>query len=530
MADKPSHRILRGLVVRSLVCGVLLFAAGGRSNAAGHEAGSPALATRPAPLPPAPDAEVVLNERRVLWRQFSADYRLRSAPDRQALAVKFLGLASGDSLPSTNPAAPDAAARRYALLGEAFDLALAAHDVPLALRAMQVTGRSFATDRTARFKALAAVAELPELSDDRAGARLIARRWLDLADEATAGEDYVTAAAATARAAAAADNAHDPRLVATVAAASDRLNDAMDQSLHLARAQKTLAVRPDDPEANLVLGKFLCSVKGDWEQGMARLAMSEDSKLKSLAETQKGGAASASQWTDLGDAFLAAATPPDSRGAAFAQALRRRARVCFETALPLASADEKPGIHKRLHDLTGAANVREAPGYDFQKLAESARNTRKSPPAGGEGGGEFEDLPAAEDRPGYLVGFRYSTMNWSGHTILKSLRPLYLTAHGQKEGKAWGSNADGEIAVRADDGYAVGGLVVRAGGRIDAVKVVFMRVHGAGLDPDDSYESEWLGGEGGTESNPLGNDGRPVVGIHGRCGAGLDAVGLIQAQ
>ena len=48
-------------------------------------------------------------------------------------------------------------------------------------------------------------------------------------------------------------------------------------------AEKTLAEKPDDPDANLVLGKFLCLDKGDWGRGLPMLAEGSDPDLKALA-------------------------------------------------------------------------------------------------------------------------------------------------------------------------------------------------------------------------------------------------------
>lgn len=57
-----------------------------------------------------------------------------------------------------------------------------------------------------------------------------------------------------------------------------------------------------------------------------------------------------------------------------------------------------------------------------------------------------------------------------------------------------------------------------------------MRIDGDRLNIQDSYESSWAGGKGGGGETRLGGNGRQVVGIHGRCGADLDAVGLIQKK
>ena len=39
-------------------------------------------------------------------------------------------------------------------------------------------------------------------------------------------------------------------------------------------AMETLKGKPDDPEANLIAGKYLCLAKGDWPNGLPMLAKS----------------------------------------------------------------------------------------------------------------------------------------------------------------------------------------------------------------------------------------------------------------
>ena len=51
-------------------------------------------------------------------------------------------------------------------------------------------------------------------------------------------------------------------------------------------AQQTLEAQPDDPEANLVLGRYSCFIRGDWETGLPHLARSSDDKLSHVAKME----------------------------------------------------------------------------------------------------------------------------------------------------------------------------------------------------------------------------------------------------
>ena len=68
-------------------------------------------------------------------------------------------------------------------------------------------------------------------------------------------------------------------------------------------AKVTLEKTPDDPEANLVVGKYLCFVKGDWDKGVPMLALGKDEALKALAKLELEGAASSKEQAKLGDGW-----------------------------------------------------------------------------------------------------------------------------------------------------------------------------------------------------------------------------------
>ncbi|MCH7729376.1 MAG: hypothetical protein IH991_23305, partial [Planctomycetes bacterium] len=51
-------------------------------------------------------------------------------------------------------------------------------------------------------------------------------------------------------------------------------------------AQALLRTNPDDPNANLLVGKWHCFEKNDWEAGLPHLAKSNDTLLSSLAKRE----------------------------------------------------------------------------------------------------------------------------------------------------------------------------------------------------------------------------------------------------
>jgi hypothetical protein len=156
-----------------------------------------------------------------------------------------------------------------------------------------------------------------------------------------------------------------------------------------------------------------------------------------------------------------------------------------------------------------------------------ASDLEKTTLFGGSGGGRFQHVPG---EGGVLTGFRYTEKNYSGHPIIGSLTPVYLTPQGEVDGPTFG-RADAPVkSVMAREGYAVAGIIPVSGHRLDGFSVVFMRIkdNEPALDPKSRYVSEHVGGRGGGKANAsCGDDGRLVVGICGRSGGDVDSAGLI---
>lgn len=151
-----------------------------------------------------------------------------------------------------------------------------------------------------------------------------------------------------------------------------------------------------------------------------------------------------------------------------------------------------------------------------QSTATNAKSVsgKQTPLAGGKGGVPFV-MADADQR--MAIGFRYAVGSWAGQPALRLLEPLYERPAAVR---------NGEIVAR--QGYAVGGLNANAGQYVHAVQVVFMRVTADGkLDPADSYASDWLGTKTDASTTALDGGSVPVIGIHGRKAAVVDAIGLM---
>ncbi|WP_166827123.1 hypothetical protein [Thalassoroseus pseudoceratinae] len=118
------------------------------------------------------------------------------------------------------------------------------------------------------------------------------------------------------------------------------------------------------------------------------------------------------------------------------------------------------------------------------------------------------------------LGFRYQLGQWAGTPAVAHLTPVFDQ-----------SEVDPKKTVFAREGYAVGGLEVVSSKYVTAVRVIFMRrTSEDALEPADTYKSEWIGNGTDATAETITSDGRRVVGIHGRRGAVLDAIGLVVAD
>jgi hypothetical protein len=348
-----------------------------------------------------------------------------------------------------------------------------------------------------------------------------AAQWLRVCEEAAAREDFDAAKVASERALAAAGESKDKSLVELMQQRTEAIRLAREATHTFNEAVKVLAQRPDDPQANLRIGLYLCSRRGNWAEALTALAKASDQVTREAAQKDVAAAkaeATAGERINVGDLWLGLAKTQPREDATVREAFRQRARFWYETALPLLDEADKPALLKRMDGLPAA--------IDFTAVTKAAAaGTARTAAAGDAGGGEFEEAPD----PAVLIGFHATTHSYKGYDIIASLQPVFATPAGRTSGMVSGTPRGAAKPVIAKEGYAVGGMVVASGERMHGFEVVFMRIKGNALDPADSYTSPWLGSQGGDRTT-IGTNGKLAVGVHGRRGADFDAVGLIHLK
>jgi len=168
----------------------------------------------------------------------------------------------------------------------------------------------------------------------------------------------------------------------------------------------------------------------------------------------------------------------------------------------------------------------------YAALAAAAKSAvpEKTKRVGGHGGGNFIDT--LEDGA-ILVGFEIWQGDYSGHRIIRGIRPIFQTASGRVPGGLHGHADGASTKVEAKEGYAVAAIEARGGDRLDGIQVLFWKIRASdvSLEAEGSYKSDWIGGKGGGKAlHPLSSNGNPVIGIAGASGDDVDRVGLVYCE
>jgi S1-C subfamily serine protease len=130
---------------------------------------------------------------------------------------------------------------------------------------------------------------------------------------------------------------------------------------------------------------------------------------------------------------------------------------------------------------------------------------------------------------GILIGVEARFAKFGGTEIVRAVRPIYRVSGKEQFGEQFGADLTGSVTIKAKEGYAVGGVVGKAGWWCNGFSLTFMKIKPDGtLDPKDSYESDWAGFNGRSAIIRVMSDGAPVVGIVGKIvGRETTAFGLL---
>lgn len=241
----------------------------------GFAAGIQAAEDKAADKVPIPEKAAMAEAEKTIRDLFKADYAKPKAEDRAALAEQLLkqGIEEKKDLPS-----------KYVLLRDARDLAALAGDAEKVAMAVDEMAKAFVVDGFAEKTAALTKAE-PAIKTPE-GFEALARQYSGLADEAIASDKFEAALKALGKASAVAQNAKSIPLFNEMRSKGQRVQAMQREYSAATTALKTVNEKPDDPAANLTVGKYICFAKEAWDVGLPYLAKGSDAALKAIAEKE----------------------------------------------------------------------------------------------------------------------------------------------------------------------------------------------------------------------------------------------------
>jgi len=248
-------------------------------------------ATKPAKFP-IPDQAARTKASAVAQDIFGADMRkAATAEDKAALIAKVVQAArdSKGDLPS-----------QYVLYELARAWAVTAGDVAGAASTIDEQAAIFAVEAWAlRLELLGKWAE-SSAGSAVAGAQNVAQTWIE---QALAEDKYDIANKLGQAEAALARRSTDSAALTRATETLKGIKEAQANFAEATRSLDVLAVKPEDPQANLAYGKYHCLNKGDWNEGLPYVAKGADVDWKSLAEKELKAPAEADKQAAVGDGW-----------------------------------------------------------------------------------------------------------------------------------------------------------------------------------------------------------------------------------
>jgi hypothetical protein len=466
---------------------------------------------------PAVPAKAELAEAEKLVRSlYKAEYVKTKAADRAVFAATLLAQAADTK---------DDLKAKYVLLHEARDMAAKGGDCEVYLKAADEIAATFkissAAARAASVDVL--VANVTGADNVRDGGQAL----VDSVDAALGAGEFDVATKLL-RGAEFLGKKSSIALLTTATGLRSKSLPALRKAYEkIGDAQQKLEAAPTDGAANLLVGRFLCFVKSDWETGLPRIVLGTDDALRAIAEKDsKAATGSATDKIEAADSWHKFGADLDPLEKSNVQG---RALHWYREALPDATGLAKARVEKRIDEIAKANPSAVGEGlakWTTIKNAIKDGNLKEWDTVGG----SFHKTTFREVPPtgAILVGFLYTTS--ANGRYPECLQPIYRGAKGEFAGLAHGVPRKGmQVQItKAKSGYAVGAIFTRGGGGIDAVQPIFMKMTPTGLDPNDSEKGAYIGGEGGGPGT-FGGDGNFIVGIHGKVDANNNHIQAISA-
>lgn len=281
-----------------------------------------------------PGAEAQKKAEKKLKEQFKAEYAKTKPEDKAVLAAKLLVPGREDRNDS---------AQWYVLLREARDLAIEAKRPRLAFEAIADLEKHFEVDGVA--SRVKAIGDLCKDATDMQVAAIfravqnLVQQALDR-EQVEAARKYLDAIDGPVRA-----NKAD-QIIRRLRELRNELNEYEGEFRAVTSARAQLMSDPENPEANLTVGRYLCFMHGDWEKGLPMLAKGKDAGLKQLASKELSQPTELKEQLAIADGWWKRSESlPDQRRELN---LVRHAKVWYERAGATAEGEDRQRVIDRL--------------------------------------------------------------------------------------------------------------------------------------------------------------------------------------
>jgi hypothetical protein len=249
----------------------------------------PAASGKKSPIPSAAEQASKLAAIREIYKtEFAA-----AKPGANAELVSFLQTTA--SRVEGDPTA------RYVLFMEAFKQSCAGGDVEAAAETLDKLEAEFESEPFApRFELLTSLASSAKANDERL---IAARSALLLLDHALALGKYEEADKLARIADTQTKIIIDKDLRTKAVAAMQTTGELAKDLKAVTTAKEALAQSPDDPAANMAVGRYQCLIEGNWSAGLPHLAKCEDDAIKRAAALDVEGPSGEMTAGKIGDAW-----------------------------------------------------------------------------------------------------------------------------------------------------------------------------------------------------------------------------------
>lgn len=287
---------------------------------------------------PVPDDEAQKEAVSLIANLYKAEYDAAKTPEQKsALAKKMLQVGKDSKDDPTG---------RYVLFRLARDIAADAGDADTALAAVEETASLHELDILAvkadvLTKAVKAI-KFPKQHQD------LAPTLQSTFDDAVSQDRFDLAKTLNAVALNSARQARSAELVKQVVAQGKELEEIETEYQTVQEAFEKLKTAPTDPEANFLVGRYQCFIKGDWDNGLLMVVLGSDEELKKLAEAELAEKPDALK---LGDEWWARSEECEGRSK---QTIQSHASMWYRRALPAlaglskARAEERIGVQAEI--------------------------------------------------------------------------------------------------------------------------------------------------------------------------------------